>query len=279
MGIVGALIIGAVLSAVVGGASVFANYQQNEANMEAQKVANSQNVQAQTDINNMNWSEQWKMWNATNEYNKPINQMARYAEAGLNPNLIYGQQNTTNPMSVATGQAPQVNPVLSNMDYGEMNKQFQSIIDKLTSIPSMKAQFENLTKQNDLLGQEFEINEVEVAKSSAYAKLWWNLQNDGEFFNKLYDAWSQNLIDQAKTAGIKNTLVSAQAAVQNVIKQIKEIDFTHTESKWEYELKAMEIANNIKEIDFDWAEWDKEIAAANGITKWFMLLIKTFAGR
>ena len=31
-----------------------------------------------------------KMWNMQNEYNTPKNQMQRYQDAGLNPNLIYG---------------------------------------------------------------------------------------------------------------------------------------------------------------------------------------------
>lgn len=35
------------------------------------------------------------MWNLMNEYNSPYSQMQRYQEAGLNPNLIYSQQNTT----------------------------------------------------------------------------------------------------------------------------------------------------------------------------------------
>ena len=32
-----------------------------------------------------------KMWNMQNEYNLPTNQMQRYQDAGLNPNLIYGE--------------------------------------------------------------------------------------------------------------------------------------------------------------------------------------------
>ena len=32
-----------------------------------------------------------KMWNMQNEYNLPKNQMQRYQDAGLNPNLIYGE--------------------------------------------------------------------------------------------------------------------------------------------------------------------------------------------
>lgn len=34
-----------------------------------------------------------QLWNLQNEYNHPAAQMARYQQAGLNPNLIYGQQN------------------------------------------------------------------------------------------------------------------------------------------------------------------------------------------
>lgn len=40
-----------------------------------------------------------ELWNLQNEYNSPASQMKRFQDAGLNPNLIYGQQNTA--------QAPQ----------------------------------------------------------------------------------------------------------------------------------------------------------------------------
>ena len=41
------------------------------------------------------YQNQWNIdqWNRENEYNSPAAQMVRYQEAGLNPNLIYGQQN------------------------------------------------------------------------------------------------------------------------------------------------------------------------------------------
>ena len=32
----------------------------------------------------------WQMWNATNQYNSPAQQMQRFRDAGLNPNLVYG---------------------------------------------------------------------------------------------------------------------------------------------------------------------------------------------
>lgn len=69
---------------------------------------NAFNVGSSIFTNRRNIEEQWKMWNATNEYNHPAAQMARYREAGLNPNLIYGQSNTTTPTNVGIAEAPQV---------------------------------------------------------------------------------------------------------------------------------------------------------------------------
>lgn len=41
------------------------------------------------------------LWNMNNAYNTPKAQMERFKEAGLNPNLIYGQTNTASPISTA----------------------------------------------------------------------------------------------------------------------------------------------------------------------------------
>lgn len=63
------------------------------------------------------WNEQ--MWNRQNEYNTPSAQMQRFKDAGLNPNLIYGQGSPGN----ATGApsypevkqtAPSVRPVIQD---------------------------------------------------------------------------------------------------------------------------------------------------------------------
>lgn len=59
-----------------------------------------------------NWN--LSMWKMENEYNTPANQMARFKEAGLNPNLIYGQGNAGNAGSVSSvspyqAEAPTIN--------------------------------------------------------------------------------------------------------------------------------------------------------------------------
>lgn len=43
-----------------------------------------------------------QLWNLTNEYNSPAAQMKRYQDAGLNPNLIYGQQNVAQSPAAAS---------------------------------------------------------------------------------------------------------------------------------------------------------------------------------
>jgi hypothetical protein len=58
-----------------------------------------------------------EMWNLQNEYNAPKNQMARFKEAGLNPNLIYGQGSPGNAQQAPKYQQEGVdqskNPLVS----------------------------------------------------------------------------------------------------------------------------------------------------------------------
>lgn len=46
--------------------------------------------------NEQAYDQSRKLWNLNNEYNKPINQMKRLEEAGLNPFLVYGNGATGN---------------------------------------------------------------------------------------------------------------------------------------------------------------------------------------
>lgn len=46
------------------------------------------------------------VWNMQNEYNTPAAQMLRYQDAGLNPNLIYGQSNMAGDIKTASAAQP-----------------------------------------------------------------------------------------------------------------------------------------------------------------------------
>lgn len=96
-----------------------------------------------TGENQMNAQNEWnlKMWNLQNAYNTPSAQMQRFAEAGLNPNLIYGQTNTAGPVHASAG-AP------SGVD--SISKAF-STVASILSFKQLGAQIANLKQQNQNL--------------------------------------------------------------------------------------------------------------------------------
>lgn len=66
-------------------------------------LANEANTQARDDQNKFNENAVMNQ----NRYNHPAQQMARFKEAGLNPNLIYGQGNAGNQPSAVRTEAVQ----------------------------------------------------------------------------------------------------------------------------------------------------------------------------
>lgn len=68
-------------------------------------ISTAMSNQANRKAADLAWKRNKKMWHMQNAYNTPLQQMQRFKEAGLNPNLIYGQGNPGNASS-----APQYNP-------------------------------------------------------------------------------------------------------------------------------------------------------------------------
>lgn len=86
----------------------------------------------------------WHMQNQYNqEQNSPAAQMARYKEAGLNPNLIYGQQNMMPAAVVKPTETKGVQPRVSD----------QNLPDVMAAYQGSRQMAENIsnTKQQNLL--------------------------------------------------------------------------------------------------------------------------------
>lgn len=94
-------------------------------------------IEYQNDLNRENWALQ-------NAYNTPSAQMARYKEAGLNPNLIYGQSNTAGAIASAGTPESGAN-VMSKVG---------SLISAWYGIKDMKAGIANKQAQNSLLNSQ-----------------------------------------------------------------------------------------------------------------------------
>lgn len=94
-GLAGALVggpLGAAAGGLLGG---YMSYQSDQ-------QANKQNKLAQASIDRAN-AYDLRMWNLANTYNDPKMQMQRLADAGLNPNLVYGGGNVTGNTASAPG--------------------------------------------------------------------------------------------------------------------------------------------------------------------------------
>lgn len=84
------------------------------------------------------------MWNLQNEYNTPSAQMQRFKDAGLNPQLIYGQGNPGNAQQLAPYQRAEGHFPKINLDFMPMLSMFQDIRLKKAQINMMNEQRENI---------------------------------------------------------------------------------------------------------------------------------------
>lgn len=90
-------------AAVSGGFGLLGSYLNYKYNQKLAEQQNAYNLQ---------------MWNLNNEYNKPLNQMKRYEEAGLNPALMYGQVTpgtSSSPPQQVTPNAPEISGSMKDL--------------------------------------------------------------------------------------------------------------------------------------------------------------------
>lgn len=91
-------------------------------------------------------------WEMQNEYNSPANQMKRFVEAGLNPNLVYGSANN-DTATVRSSSPGNWNPSPSSVDMSAVTQPLMSIYDvqvKQATTDNLKQQLET-AKQQTLL--------------------------------------------------------------------------------------------------------------------------------
>ena len=117
-----------------------------------------------------------------NEYNRPINQMARYKEAGLNPNLIYGQSNLSASGSASASAARAQAPQLRFMEY---NKDKAMIENMRVNNQNLRAQTLNLQAQNGLIGAQQAEAGARMAESLQRASMLGAQQRHQEIENKM----------------------------------------------------------------------------------------------
>lgn len=187
----------------------FSQRETNKANRELAELAYQQNV------------EQWERENA---YNHPAAQMSRLTEAGLNPNLVYGN-----------GSAVQTSAHSPQMSYPQMHAPQLNISTPFTASPLNSAQQAVLTSQAELNAAKV----IETIASSEYL----GAQTKRELINNV-------------TLGTRNNLaiVKAHSEIQVMNKQLEvmasQIDVNKSVVDLNNEQKNL-VIENIRKVGYD----------------------------
>lgn len=169
------------------------------------------------------------MWNKTNEYNAPVNQMARYKEAGLNPNLIYGQ---TGGGSSSASMASQPNQ--HEADFSGFMNATQSYIayrKQQTEIDNMKSAREQMEADTTYKNAQtasvlqstarsrFDLEQAQELKDTVIAQAKMNLSNSTLTGQKLAQEIESEI---ARTGNIKQNTAESRARVSKISQDILE---------------------------------------------------------
>lgn len=193
-------------------------------------------------------------WNMQNAYNSPAAQMARYKAAGLNPNLIYGQSNTSDVVRNADYKS--YNPTAPQVDLGQVTSSYFN---------TRQSQI-----QMDLVRKQIELADYDLkfTKPAAIAKM--GAETANKEWKTYFDQSLADITKESKQASLEQTRANTQftldenarkAALQgstlqqaaiNVLKTQLELAKTKAEtSKIYQEIANLRKDGTIKDFEID----------------------------
>lgn len=195
--------LGAVLQGVLQSKDIKKAYKYNRAMMQEQYQMNLEQWNRQNAYNE-------ERWNVANEYNSPSAQMQRLKEAGLNPNLVYGNGvagatgNNSGPTSA--GNSPQLHyPQLMAYQGGyNLDRAFSQVLNGALSV----AQIKKTEQETSNLASSQKVTQMEekiafqrlIASQYANAKT----EQEREFWKDM--ARSNLLNTQSSTANLNSQI-------------------------------------------------------------------------
>lgn len=169
----------AILGALGLGGSIFGSSQNRRNTRDT--------IQANRQLADLEWQRNQEMWHMQNEYNRPAAQMARFQEAGLNPNLMYGQGNPGNATTAPKYERP-------NEDHRWNVEPITPALSMYADMSIKKAQIDNLQAQNQRIIQSTVTDAVRAANIGANtAKTEFDLGLARELKNNSLDVARENL--------------------------------------------------------------------------------------
>lgn len=149
--------VGDIIGGLFGVAGQVAGNKQAEKNIKLQNEYNFQLAKYAYDQN-------LDMWNRQNEYNTPLAQMQRLQEAGLNPNLMYGQGNVGNASNAPSFEAPKMEAYTNLGDYGmsQAGKQLSRALTDIAQVKNINANTQQTYQNTQNLATQNELKKLEI---------------------------------------------------------------------------------------------------------------------
>ena len=200
---VGALLQG--FGSLVGAASQNVNINKS---IKAQQEENQKNRDYNLQLAKMQNEWNLQQWERENEYNNPLNQMARLKAAGLNPNLVYGNgagQSTAAPSPSLTSGAPS-SPV--DMSLMAQRPTIGQIMSQGLQNRLIEAQIKSVESDARKKNSEAGISEIEERALSAIEQINGLSLDSGQ----LPPEWKNNPIISARLAEFEKAVSDAKSS-------------------------------------------------------------------
>ena len=216
--------IGKFFSSAIGGTPVGA-FMNAGLNVVGNMIGNSQaqaNQQKQNEFNaaeaqkTRDWQEM--MWNKNNEYNTPLAQVNRLQEAGLNPNLVYGNGTMQNVSPLASSGAQASSTPFNDSIAARHAQNFDAIMRGLQTAITMQ-ELKNKKLEGNNIESNTNKNNAEAEESKQRKD---NLATENKFNLETFDARKIGIELQNQLS--EQQRLKLYADTQTATKQLEQID-------------------------------------------------------
>ena len=212
-------------------------------------------------------------WARTNEYNSPLQQMARLKEAGLSPHLIYGGGANSISQPVRSTDTKSWSPNAPQIDGGQIVSQYFGVQQQQNALEIQKQQIEGLKLDNKYKDQTMpdrvqtpgltnaRTNEQidNIMNDTRMNRLKQSLQ--GQEFDKLQQEVKQLVINNKYNELNQQAKLAINGFMQEQIKLIN---------------KGLINKNNISSIEAKWKQQiDKWVGPTSGLTQSVIKILLT----
>lgn len=242
--------VGALMNAGLGVVGNMIGNSQAQANQQKQNEFNAAEAQKARD-----WQEM--MWNKNNEYNTPLAQVNRLQDAGLNPNLVYGNGTMQNVANMASSGAQASSTPFNDSIAARHAQNFDAIMRGLQTAITMQ-ELKNKKLEGNNIESNTNKNNAEAKESQQRTD---NLATENKFNLETFDARKISIELQNQLS--EQQRLKLYADTQTATKQLDQIDAVISNLQSSTDLNKAQVENIHTNIARTLALLPKEIEQMN----------------